>query len=75
MGKIGFDNPRAFVEGVRKDRPEVSRNIEKVLLRKRVNKSFSSRKTGLRLCINHTTVKNILNDAELKWKVRRTARI
>ncbi|CAF0841086.1 unnamed protein product [Rotaria sordida] len=69
-GKIGFDNPRAFLEGVRTGRPEVSRNIEKLVLRKRTNKSFSLRKTGLQLGISHTTVKNILNDAELKWKVR-----
>ncbi|CAF2996548.1 unnamed protein product [Rotaria sp. Silwood2] len=72
-GKIGFDNPIAFLEGVRTGRPEVSRNIEKLVLRQRTNKSFSSRKTGLQLGISHTTVNNILNDAELKWKVRQTA--
>ncbi|CAF3871801.1 unnamed protein product, partial [Rotaria sp. Silwood1] len=72
-GKIGFDNPRAFLEGVRTGRPEVSRTIEKSVLRKRTNKSFNLRKTGLQLNISHTTVKNILNDAELKWKVRPTA--
>ncbi|CAF1399030.1 unnamed protein product, partial [Didymodactylos carnosus] len=34
--KIDFDNPRAFLEGVRTGRPEFSRNIEKVVLRKRL---------------------------------------
>jgi hypothetical protein len=49
MGEIGFDNPKAFLEGVLTGRPDVSRSIEKKVLRKRTKKSFSSRKTGLQL--------------------------
>lgn len=37
-GQIGFDNPRAFLEGVRTSRPEVSRTTAKSMLRKRTTK-------------------------------------
>ena len=70
---IGFDDPTAFLEGYRTGRPEVSRTIEKSVMRKRTNKSFNLRKTASQLNISHGTVKNILNDAEVKWKVRAKA--
>ncbi|CAF4259302.1 unnamed protein product, partial [Rotaria sp. Silwood2] len=67
---VGFDDPKAFFDGIRTGRPEVSRKIEKVVLRKRHNKKFSLRKAGLQLNISYKTVQHILHDAELKWKVR-----
>ncbi|CAF2938734.1 unnamed protein product [Rotaria sp. Silwood2] len=65
---VGFDDPKAFLDGIRTGRPEVSRKIEKAVLRKRHNKKFSLRKAGLQLNISYKTVQHILHDAELKWK-------
>ncbi len=59
-GNIGFDNPKAFLDGIRTDRPEVAREIETAVLTKRTNKSFTSRKAAMQLNISHTTVRNIL---------------
>jgi hypothetical protein len=69
-GNIGFNNPRAYLEGIRTGRPEIPQKIQTQVLGKRTNKRFSTRKAGIQLGISHTTVKNILNDAEFKWKVR-----
>ncbi len=36
-GKIGFDNPKALLEGIRTGRPDVAREIETVVLEKRTH--------------------------------------
>jgi transposase len=69
-GNIGFENNMNFIEDTRSGRPEVAQSIEKAVLKKRKNKSFSTRKVAIELGISHTIVKNILYDAEIKWKVR-----
>ena len=66
----GFGDPTAFIEANRTGRNELSTQVEKVVLRKRKNKNFSTRTVAVELGISHTSVQNILNDAEAHWKVR-----
>jgi hypothetical protein len=42
-------------------------------LKKREAKNFTLRKTALQLGISHQTIKNILDDADIKWRVRPVA--
>ena len=66
---VGFNDLQCYVERPRTGRPEVPIAIEKSILKKRTNKTFTPRKVARQLGIHHQTAINILQDAEAKWRV------
>ena len=65
---LTLNDPVSFIDKPRTGRTEIPREIERKVLRKRKSKHFSTREASAQLGISHVSVKNILNDAEAKWK-------